>query len=72
VHEQLSKLTGEKVIIPKKKKPEPAKKNKKEHTKPKPAHKQKKQDTQKPTTVTTKVEKPAKKQSASKRSAKSK
>lgn len=76
VHEQLSKLTGESVIMTNKTKKKPEKKPSKKEAKPPAAPQPKpKQKTAKAANVTPaqpKPEKPAKKQSASKRSANSK
>ncbi|XP_058969289.2 bromodomain-containing protein 3 isoform X3 [Pocillopora verrucosa] len=76
VHEQLSKLTGESVLMTNKTKKKPEKKPSKKEAKPPAAPQPKpKQKTAKAANVTPaqpKPEKPAKKQSASKRSANSK
>ncbi|XP_078382273.1 bromodomain-containing protein 3-like isoform X2 [Oculina patagonica] len=77
VHEQLSKLTGETVIVtnkPKEKKKKPPKKETKQVAPPQPKSQPKQKSTAKAQAAQAqpKAEKPAKKQSASKRSANSK
>lgn len=76
VHEQLSKLTGESVIMTnktkKKQEKKPSKKEAKPPAAPQPKPKQKTAKAANVTPAQPKPEKPAKKQSASKRSANSK